>query len=80
MSVPGIISIVTFIISLAPTIVKIGTYVIDAAKNMEGKTGAEKRDWVMEQLRLELPKFKGDKLYDAINMVVSLLRTMGLKI
>ena len=77
MSVPGILSIITFVISLAPTIVKIAKYVMDAAQNMKDKTGPEKMAWVMEQLRLELPKLDGNKLYDAINLVLNLLRTMG---
>ena len=71
------LSIIKFVIGMMPTFLKVIQYVSAAAKELEGKTGAEKRDWVMERLKIELPKFSPDELYNWINSVVYLLRNMG---
>jgi hypothetical protein len=71
------LSIIKFVIGMMPTFLKVAQYVMAAAKELEGKTGQEKRDWVMERLKIELPKFDGDQLYNWINSVVYLLRNMG---
>ena len=71
------LSIIKFVIGMMPTFLKVIQYVSAAAKELEGKTGAEKRDWVLERLKIELPKFSPDELYNWINSVVYLLRNMG---
>lgn len=71
------LSIIKFIFGAIPTILKISQYVAAAAKEMEGKPGKEKLAWVMEQLRIELPKLDSDSLYNWVNNVVYMMRNMG---
>jgi hypothetical protein len=71
------LSILKFVIGCMPIFLKVIQYVTAAAKELEGKTGAEKRAWVTERLKIELPKLNADELYNWINSVVYLLRNMG---
>jgi hypothetical protein len=63
-----------------PTFIKVLRYVMAASKELEGKPGAEKMAWVMDQLKFELPKLSGDQLYDWVMKVLYLARSFGLKV
>ena len=70
-------ALLKFVIATIPTFLKVAEYVQAAGKELAGKTGEEKRAWVMEKLRVELPKLDTDSLYNWINSVVYMLRNMG---
>lgn len=70
-------SLIKFILATLPTFLKVAEWVMAAGKELAGKTGEEKRAWVMEKLRVELPKLDTDSLYNWVNSVVYLLRNMG---
>ena len=70
-------SLIKFVLATLPTFLKVAEWVIAAGKELAGKTGEEKRAWVMEKLKVELPKSDTDSLYNWINSVVYLLRNMG---
>ena len=71
------LAVIKFIFGAMPTLLKIIQYVSAAAKELEGKPGQEKLAWVMDRLKVELPKLDSDSLYNWVVMVVNLLRNMG---
>jgi hypothetical protein len=73
----SVFALLKFVIATAPIFIKVADYVLKAGQELAGKTGEEKRAWVMEKLKVELPNLNLDQLYNWVNSVVYLLRNMG---
>ena len=70
-------ALLKFVIATLPTFLKVADAVMAAGRELAGKTGAEKYEWALAKLKVELPNLNIDAIHNWIESVVHLLRNMG---
>ena len=70
-------ALLKFVLATLPTFLKVAEVVMQAGREIAGKTGPEKYEWALAKLKAELPNLNVDAIHNWIESVVHLLRNMG---